>query len=47
MKYYILDMEGNLIPIPFDSVEEAENFGINSGWKKFNIIQFVKQVIVK
>lgn len=45
--YYILDLSNNnIVPMSFGTVEEAEKFGINSGWTKFVIIKQVKVVKV-
>lgn len=44
MKYYILDMAGNIVPMPFETSEEAEQFGLNGGWDKFIIIKMIKVV---
>lgn len=43
-KYYILDMQGNIISIPFDSAEKAEEFGLSENWDRFHVIQLVKYV---
>lgn len=43
-KYYILTVENGMLAYSFDSIEEAEKFGINGGWNNFIIIQPVKSV---
>lgn len=43
--YYILDTDtGSIVPIPFETVEDAEDFGINGGWHDFIIIKPIKKI---
>ena len=38
MEYRILTTNGKLLPAKFTSIEEAEVFGTNSGFKRFDIV---------